>query len=258
MAGYQVAALFGHDGLHLSLSPGDAHGHIMVIPPKGEVDLPFRHGKIANPYFVDLGRKDRPTAPHPAFLRLHRQTKTGLEQQEHRCGGPCLWGARDRVAGGRPHRKARVICMGLHKVCRCDKRSRARCRHPWHFSWQWRGTRHRLSLDRYKGWQLTSKKAAEAVADEVRTAIRAGAFPPPPSTPQPETADAVTLDAYADIFLERYSKARQKQSWNSDRSILKRVTHFVLSDGGRFGAKAIGAVTHRLPTAPVEDELLAA
>ena len=105
---------------------------------------------------------------------------------------------------------------GLKKVCGCPRRTWAKCRHPWHFSFQWKGERHRLSLDRYKGRQLTSKKAAEAVADEVRTAIRAGVFPPPPPQPTPATVDALSFDAYADVFLERYSKARQKKSWNSD------------------------------------------
>ncbi len=78
----RAAALFGHNRLNLSLSPGDAHGHIMVIPPKGEVDLPFSDGKVANTDFVDRGRKDRPTASHPARLRLHRETETRLEQQK--------------------------------------------------------------------------------------------------------------------------------------------------------------------------------
>ena len=132
---------------------------------------------------------------------------------------------------------------GLKKVCGCPRRTWAKCRHPWHFSFQWKGERHRLSLDRHVGRPLTTKGAAEEAADDVRTAIRRGVFPPPPPQPTPQTADAVTLDAYADIFLERYSKARQKKSWTSDRSMLNQVTAFVLSDGAPFGAKAVGTIT---------------
>ena len=56
----------------------------MVVPAKGEVDLPFSDGQVANADFVDRRREDRPTAPHPALLRLYRKTETGLEQQEDR------------------------------------------------------------------------------------------------------------------------------------------------------------------------------
>ena len=100
-------------------------------------------------------------------------------------------------------------------------------------------------MDRHVGRPLTTKGAAEEAADEVRTAIRRGAFPPPAPepTPPPQTADAVTLDVYADIFLERYSKARQKASWRSDQSILKHIADFALPGGGRLGKKPIGTIT---------------
>ena len=131
---------------------------------------------------------------------------------------------------------------GLKKVCGCPRRTWAKCRHPWHFSFQWKGERHRLSLDWHVGRPLTTKGAAGEVADQVRTAIRAGDFPAPPQPTQPQTADALTLDAFAAVFLERPS-VRQKASWRSDRSTLKWVTRFVLPGGTRFGEKSIGAVT---------------
>ena len=54
----------------------------MVVPPKGEVDLPLSDDQVANADFVDRGRQDRPAAPHPALVRLYREPETGLEQQE--------------------------------------------------------------------------------------------------------------------------------------------------------------------------------
>ena len=53
----------------------------------------------------------------------------------------------------------------------------------------------------------------------------------------------MTMDAYADIFLERYSRARQKKSWRDDSYILTQIAAFILPNGRRFGDKLIGAVT---------------
>ena len=132
---------------------------------------------------------------------------------------------------------------GLRKLCKCRRSSWPKCRHPWHFSFQWKGERRRLSLDRYVGHALRSKGDAERAADTVRTAIRDGVFSAVARPVQPQTADALAFDAYADIFLERYSKARQKASWQTDRSMLKWITAFALPGGGRLGEKPIGAVT---------------
>ena len=107
---------------------------------------------------------------------------------------------------------------GLKKVCACSRRNWARCRHPWHFSFQWKGERHRLSLDRHVGRPLSTKAEAQEEADNVRTLIRAGNFPPPPPGPAPplQTADVRTLDTYADTFIEGYSKRRGKKTWRDD------------------------------------------
>ena len=61
--------------------------------------------------------------------------------------------------------------------------------------------------------------------------------------PEPQTADGYTLDAYAEIFLERYSKARVKVSWRDDGYRLNRVCAFTQAKGSRLGSRQIGAVT---------------
>ena len=64
---------------------------------------------------------------------------------------------------------------GLRKVCRCGRKRWSKCPHPWHFSFQWEGEHYRFSLERHVGRKLT-KAEAEAEAERLRTAIRAGEF----------------------------------------------------------------------------------
>jgi hypothetical protein len=65
---------------------------------------------------------------------------------------------------------------GVRKVCGCARRIWAKCPHPWHFSFRWGAQSHRLSLDRHTGKRIISKADADAVADKLRSAIRAGTF----------------------------------------------------------------------------------
>src|SRR5256885_1754649 len=64
---------------------------------------------------------------------------------------------------------------GLRKVCHCGRNKWSKCPHTWHFSFQWQGTHHRFSLERHVGRKLT-RTEAEAEAERLRTAIRAGEF----------------------------------------------------------------------------------
>jgi hypothetical protein len=65
---------------------------------------------------------------------------------------------------------------GLRKVCSCPRRGWAKCPHPWHFNFCWRGTTYRFSLSRYAGKHIVSKADAEALAENIRREIRAGTF----------------------------------------------------------------------------------
>jgi hypothetical protein len=68
---------------------------------------------------------------------------------------------------------------GLRKVCGCPRRIWAKCSHPWHFNFKWKDQHYRFSLDRHAQKHIESKTDAEALADELRTQIRAGRFGQP-------------------------------------------------------------------------------
>ena len=95
--------------------------------------------------------------------------------------------------------KRRHDNKGLRKLCGCARRSWAKCDHPWHFNFKpphgrppadwlaetgrdgrprdpqkWPG--YRFSLDAHFGRAIRSKTEAEALADDLRVAMRAGTF----------------------------------------------------------------------------------
>jgi hypothetical protein len=83
---------------------------------------------------------------------------------------------------------------GIRKVCKCSRRQRSKCPHPWHFNFRWQGEDYRFSLECRIGrivrtesgkWRrdiaslgerIISKTEADAEADRLRTAIRSGEF----------------------------------------------------------------------------------
>lgn len=87
---------------------------------------------------------------------------------------------------------------GLHKLnCACPRRSWAKCPHPWHYTYQYKGVRHRGSLDRHVGREITSKTEAEHEFAKLKTAIREGQ---PLDGEAPSGVD-VTLEVYAREWL---------------------------------------------------------
>lgn len=87
---------------------------------------------------------------------------------------------------------------GLRKVCRCSRRTWAKCEHPWHFSFKHAGTHYRFSLDRHLGKHIDNKSDAETEAEGIRIAIRKGRFG------QPAPREEMTLRMLADVYLERH------------------------------------------------------
>jgi len=87
--------------------------------------------------------------------------------------------------------------MGLYKLCEHKGRERDRCSHPWWGSYQLRGRSHRVSLARWSGREVTSKTAAHAVLDELRKAVREGAFDS--KHQRAERPGPMTCDALADL-----------------------------------------------------------
>lgn len=60
---------------------------------------------------------------------------------------------------------------GLRKICRYPRRAWAKCPHPWHFNFCWKGTPYRFSLSRYAGKEIVSKTDAETLADDRTTPL---------------------------------------------------------------------------------------
>src|SRR3954470_21862734 len=73
---------------------------------------------------------------------------------------------------------------GLRKICRCPRRSWAKCAHPWHFNYAWAGEHYRFSLNRQLQRRVLSKRDARTEANRLRVAIEAGEFRPEKG-PQP-------------------------------------------------------------------------
>src|SRR2546430_4988145 len=115
---------------------------------------------------------------------------------------------------------------GLRKICDCPRRAWAKCPHPWHFNFCWRGTPYRFSLSRYAGKEITGKTEAETLGEEIRNQIRAGTFERPslgePPKQESDNRD-VSFETFARLFLERYSKERGKASWRDDGYMIKQL-----------------------------------
>ncbi len=137
---------------------------------------------------------------------------------------------------------------GLRKVCDCSRRGWAKCPHPWHFSYSWRGAAYRFSLNRYACKEINGKTEAETLADGIRREIRAGTFrglPAATITKEAgnETRDEVSFEMFAHRFVERYSKDRGKASWQDDQYMVKRLGSFQTIEGRALGEKPIQRVT---------------
>lgn len=140
---------------------------------------------------------------------------------------------------------------GLRKLCRCARRTWAKCSHPWHFNYKPRGgTAWRFSLDVEIERPLKGRTDAETEATRIRMEINAGTYVRTAERRQQvaaapiESAGAITLETFATTYLERVSQVRQRnKSWKNDRSQLAQVCAFVLEDGSRLGEKALAAIT---------------
>ncbi len=143
----------------------------------------------------------------------------------------------------RPQREgtmARHRNGGLRKRCGCPRARWAKCPHGWHFSFQWRGRRYRVSLDTETGRHIDSKTEAEEAADRLRQAIRRGTFQP--GADQPQTTGALSFRAFADLWLAR--RGRELVAFKDHTHRLTTVCAFPLPGSGlTFGAKPMATIT---------------
>ena len=131
----------------------------------------------------------------------------------------------------------------------------AKCPHPWHFSFRWKGQDYRFSLDRYLGKHVESRTEAEGEAEKIRLAIRAGKFgvpaADPPSAPEPESSAKALLFRVA---VERYGREfvdqpmRRATAAIEMRRLMNTWRDAVLPDGRVLGdvpLDALGADDYR-------------
>jgi hypothetical protein len=140
---------------------------------------------------------------------------------------------------------------GVRKVCACPHRVWAKCPHPWHLNFRWKGKAYRLSLDRQLGKRIESKSEALAAADAIRSAIRSGTFgaPPPPDPlpePSPPPGDR-SFEVVGSMFVDA-CKDRGKVSWQDDASMVKQLMSFTppWPDAGRLGERPSAPSLNRI------------
>jgi integrase len=142
---------------------------------------------------------------------------------------------------------------GVRKVCRHSWRQWPKCACAWYFSYKPRGggPRYRFSLDVELGRHVESKTEAEQIATDIRSAINAGTFRRTVGVASPlsleAVSNAVTLDQFAPIYIDRAAKASGKASWKDDAYLLATVRDHRTAAGRRLGERPLDLIT--------EDEL---
>jgi hypothetical protein len=135
---------------------------------------------------------------------------------------------------------------GLRKLCACDRRVWAKCPHTWYFNFAWVGRHCRFSLDRHYGRHIDSKTEAEALAELIRVAIRAGTFGErpklaPPPTPAEHSTD-ITFEQLGQRWL-KHERVDKVQTAVDDRSRLRTLFVIPLAEGTPLGHRVANGVT---------------
>jgi integrase len=127
--------------------------------------------------------------------------------------------------------------VGLYKLCEHKGRARDRCEHAW-----WARFRHvRVSLEKWSNREIKSKTEADVVFDDLKAAVRAGAFDKR-SVERPREVGPRTFRELAAIYKERHVFAKRLAS---SRTIDYRLRPLV----DHFGDRPIADIR----TADVED-----
>jgi integrase len=100
--------------------------------------------------------------------------------------------------------------MGIYKRCEHRGRERDRCSHPWYGSFKLPGRpRARVALDKWSGDEVETKGQAQAIFDEIKAAVRAGAFDPRGRGVTVPKDGPLTFAQLVKVFEERYVAAKQ-------------------------------------------------
>jgi len=130
---------------------------------------------------------------------------------------------------------------GLRKLCDCSRRNWSKCPHSWYFNFKPRGGRaYQFSLDVELDKHIAKKEDAQTEAERIRGEIRAGTFVRAAERRKiapavPITADALTLEAFIEKYLDHKVKPSGKITWKNDQHMLNRLAEFVRKDGIPLG-----------------------
>jgi integrase len=124
---------------------------------------------------------------------------------------------------------------GLRKLCEHPRSKWAGCSHPWHFSFKWKGTHYRFSLDKHLDKHIDSKSEADDEAAKIRIAIKAGTFGQPT-----QQLDKLTVQQLLDLYDRRYLQVKRAKSAGHLKYQVRKIvaTPLMLPTGG--AQKALG------------------
>lgn len=147
---------------------------------------------------------------------------------------------------------------GLSKQCACPVPTWPKCAHAWRLTFWWAGTPWKITLDvhlkhhpdpRWPDGHVGTRTEADALADDIRSAIRTGTYvakrPPPGAGADPEPALAdLTFTALVDRFVNGKLKKLGIDTWKDERSRLQLMAAVELPDlGCPFGVLKVAAIT---------------
>ena len=134
---------------------------------------------------------------------------------------------------------------GLKKRCRCPRRQWSKCAHPWHFGFANNGKEYRWSLhkvaEKPPGYWM-SKTEAQAIADRLRSDIRAGSLTGTGTT-SPDTG--LTFGDVVERYLERHVRVPTR------RPAAQQIMEWHLGVLRRAEVPAAGGATIRLEHKPL-------
>lgn len=147
---------------------------------------------------------------------------------------------------------------GLGKQCVCPVATWPKCQHSWRLTFWWIGKPWKITLDvhlkhhpdsRWPGGHVATRTEAQTLADEIRSAIRAGVYVVKPRANQaltePESAVAdLTFAQLVDRFVTGKLEKLNIDTWTDERGRLKRMAAVNLPDlNCPFGALKVAAIT---------------
>lgn len=149
---------------------------------------------------------------------------------------------------------------GLLKRCACAVERWPKCPHPWWLLFKFDGVRWAVSLTKHCALHgdpraLTTRGDAEALADEIRTAIRLGTYVRRPArvaraTATTTTGDGLTFGQLVARFTVEKLKALGIVSWGNDAGMLRKLaaTPVVDADGvtAPLGDRALDTLTEAM------------